>query len=139
MKQDGVGDLKEGAYFIAVGCLVAVALGKDGTWDLFNYHFYNPWAWLHGRISLDIFPAQLQSFFNPLIDFPFYWAVSSLRDDLVVLLLGIPFGLGLWLTWRCLSLLGGPATGSRGWFLMRGHQMLALTCAVTGAAGLAQV
>lgn len=48
--------------------VLALMLGQDSNWDLRNYHLYNPYAWLHDRISIDLAPAGLQSYFNPLLD-----------------------------------------------------------------------
>lgn len=48
--------------------LASLLLGQDDNWDLRNYHLYNPYAWLHGRIGTDLAPAGLQSYFNPLLD-----------------------------------------------------------------------
>jgi len=46
-------------------------LGQDVNWDLQNYHLYDPYAWLHDRLTLDIAPAQMQSWHNPALDVPF--------------------------------------------------------------------
>jgi hypothetical protein len=48
--------------------LASLALGQDDSWDLRNYHLYNAFAWLHGRSQMDLAPAGLQSYFNPLLD-----------------------------------------------------------------------
>ncbi|QCP51339.1 hypothetical protein FAZ95_20600 [Trinickia violacea] len=68
-------------------------LGADSNWDLFNYHLYNPFAWLHGKWLLDIAPAGLQSYFNPLLDLVFYWANTHLPSRLVGFALGWLHGL----------------------------------------------
>lgn len=59
--------------------LYSVWLGADSNWDLFNYHLYNPFAWLNGRIHTDLAPAGMQSYFNPLLDLPFYWMTMTLH------------------------------------------------------------
>ncbi|HUA79263.1 MAG TPA: hypothetical protein VL997_02735, partial [Dyella sp.] len=46
------------AFFLLCGGLLSTYLGKDVDFDLLNYHFYNPWALLHGRLSVDGFPAS---------------------------------------------------------------------------------
>lgn len=56
------------------------ALGMDANWDLRNYHLYNPHAWLTGRDAIDIAPAQLQSWHNPLLDAPLYLITVSGAD-----------------------------------------------------------
>ncbi|MGT2506805.1 hypothetical protein [Cupriavidus basilensis] len=56
--------------------LFSLALGQDRNWDLLNYHLYNPYALLKGRIGTDLAPAQMQSYFNPLLDIP-YWLMTQ--------------------------------------------------------------
>ncbi|HEX5325990.1 MAG TPA: hypothetical protein VFW75_04920 [Acetobacteraceae bacterium] len=54
---------------LAAAILACAALvGPDASWDLRNYHLYNGYAWLHGRIGLDLAPAQMQTFNVPLQD-----------------------------------------------------------------------
>lgn len=52
--------------------LIALHRGQDSNFDLQNYHLYNPYAWLNGRIGRDLAAAGLQSYFNPLLDVPYY-------------------------------------------------------------------
>ena len=66
-------------------CTAALSLRQDTNWDLQNYHFYDPWAWLTGRIfGPDIAAAQLQTFHNPLLDVPFYAMVRADLDPRVI-------------------------------------------------------
>lgn len=70
---------------VVVACIAALRLQQDANWDLQNYHFYDPWAWLTGRIfDRDIAAAQLQTFHNPLADVPFYALVAAGVDPRVV-------------------------------------------------------
>lgn len=65
------------AACIVVAGIASIQAGQDANWDLQNYHFYNPWAWLGGRIfGPDLAAAQLQTFHNPLFDVPFYAMVA---------------------------------------------------------------
>jgi len=66
----------------------AISLGQDANWDLKNYHFYNPYAFLTGRLDFDILPGQVATFYNPLLYLPFYYAVTSLPPKMVGFLLG---------------------------------------------------
>jgi hypothetical protein len=50
----------------------AIVLGQDIGWDTLNYHVYNPYAWLEGRLHHDLQPAMRQTYFNPLLDVPFF-------------------------------------------------------------------
>lgn len=59
--------------FLPVFCgFVALHRGQDSNYDLLNYHLYNPGAWLQGRLGRDLAAAGLQSYFNPLLDLPYY-------------------------------------------------------------------
>lgn len=49
-----------------------VALGKDMSWDFRNYHWYIPHAFLHGRMNVDVAVAHQATYYNPLLDIPFY-------------------------------------------------------------------
>lgn len=73
--------------------VVAVLLGQDNNWDLRNYHLYNPYAFLNGRLGFDYAPAQLQSFHNPIVDLPFYFLVTHLKPVLVGFFMGAVQGL----------------------------------------------
>lgn len=73
--------------------LVSVVLGQDDNWDLLNYHWYNPYALLNGRLDLDMAPGQWQSYFNPLIDIPYYLLNTHLPGPLVGFLMGCVHGL----------------------------------------------
>lgn len=83
---------------VVLPLLLTLSLGQDGNWDLRNYHLYNPHAWLHGRIGIDIAPAQLQTWHNPLLDVPLYLLVSAGASGLATSLwLTLPFMLALYL------------------------------------------
>jgi hypothetical protein len=68
--------------------LASLALGQDNNWDLRNYHLYNPYAWLHGRLATDLAPAGMQSYFNPLLDVFQAGLYRALPAPLVGFLLG---------------------------------------------------
>lgn len=73
--------------------LLALAFGQDANWDLRNYHYYNAYAFLSGRWDWDIGAAQTATFYNPLLDIPFYLAVEALPPRWVGFLLGTAHGL----------------------------------------------
>ena len=75
--------------------LLALLLGQDASWDLRNYHFYDPHAWLHGRLDLDVAVAHVATFYNPTLHLPFYWAVTHLQPRAVGFLLGALAGLNV--------------------------------------------
>jgi len=82
-------------------------MGQDANWDLQNYHFYNPWAWVNGRMYLwDIAAAQLQSYHNPLPDAPFYLMVAAdWRPRMVAFVLAVPTGIAAFFLLKLLPLL----------------------------------
>jgi len=85
------------AFVFVVGFVVcgaaSVLLGQDNNWDLRNYHYYNPFAFLTGRIGYDFAPAQRQSYLNPLLDLPFYFGTTYLDPRLYAFLMGGVHGL----------------------------------------------
>jgi hypothetical protein len=73
--------------------LLAVAQRQDSNWDMRNYHLYNPFAFLHGKVGLDLAPAQMQTYFNPTIDVLYYLFVTTLPAPLVGFVMGVLHGL----------------------------------------------
>ncbi|CTP88493.1 glycosyltransferase 87 family protein [Xanthomonas graminis] len=71
-----------------LGGLLSLLLGQDANWDLRNYHLYNGYAALHGRLGVDLAPAQLQSYFNPLLDVLHYALMSGLPAPLAGFAMG---------------------------------------------------
>ncbi len=87
----------------ALGFALASALwlGQDASWDLRNYHFYNPYAWLQNRANIDIAPAQLQSYFHPFADTPHYLMVKAGYPSWVITcVLALPVALTLYFLGR---------------------------------------
>lgn len=84
----------------------AVALGQDANWDLLNYHFYNPYALLNGRTGhVDLAPAQLQTYLNPLFDLPSYFILKTIENPKVAtFFLGSISGIGLFFLYKICNL-----------------------------------
>lgn len=80
---------------IACGC-ISLYLGSDNNWDLRNYHWYNAYAFLQGgRFDIDIQPAQIQTYYNPLLDVVFYSIVNAFPPMVAGFILGGIHGLCL--------------------------------------------
>lgn len=93
---------------LAVGGFVSFRLGPDFNWDLQNYHLYNPFALLTGRIGQDFMAANIQSYLNPLLDVPFYLSWTSWFHDrpcVTAFLAGLPYGFAIFLCLRIAALL----------------------------------
>ncbi|MEI6260019.1 MAG: hypothetical protein WCR46_08945 [Deltaproteobacteria bacterium] len=68
--------------------ILSVMLGQDANWDLRNYHYYNPYSFINGRMDFDVLPSQVANFYNPLFYVPFYYAVNLFSPKWVGFLLG---------------------------------------------------
>jgi hypothetical protein len=117
-------------------CWLALSLRQDANWDLQNYHYYDPWAWLTGRIfDKDVAAAQLQTFHNPLADVPFYLLVASGVDPrLITLWLALPTGIAAWLLCR----IAWPLFADLAPVARVGATGAALAIGFSGAMGIAQ-
>jgi hypothetical protein len=93
-----------GLAFLAVPAfaLVALALGKEAGWDFRNYHWYDPFALLNGRIGFDIAVGHHATYYNPLIDVPLYWLGTRFPAWVAGLWLGALSGIAV-------ALVGGIA------------------------------
>ncbi len=93
---------------VALLCgLVSLLLGQDRNWDLRNYHLYNAYAWLNDRLATDLAPAQLQSYFMPLLDVPYFWMATRWSAPSAGFVLGVFHGLAFGgagaVAWRALE------------------------------------
>lgn len=89
-----------GALAIVLAGLASIGLRQDSSWDLQNYHLYNAWAFVHGRFGLDWAPAQLQSYYSPYLDLPFYALFAAGAPPRVIAFaLAIPTGVA----WYCFA------------------------------------
>jgi len=73
---------------IAGWALFVVALGKDMSWDFRNYHWYGPYAFLNGRMGFDLAVAHQATYYNPLLDVPFYWLAQHTHSWFALCVLG---------------------------------------------------
>lgn len=106
-----------------------MARGADASWDLRNYHYYNGYAAWTGRLGFDYAPAQVQTYYNPFLDVPFYLLIETLRPVHVGFILGILHGINAWLVFRiALRVLRPRADGCRNWAIV-------LTAVGMGGAG----
>ncbi len=79
-------------FFLLLFASLAMVLGPDGTPDFKIYHFYNGYAENVDRSELDIFAAQLQTTFFPVVDSIYYNLTIQLNDNPLLLgaILSIP-------------------------------------------------
>jgi hypothetical protein len=68
--------------------VMVVVRGKDCSWDFRNYHWYIPYAFLHARMGFDVAVAHQATYYNPLLDTPFYLLATHLKAWLALGILG---------------------------------------------------
>ncbi len=111
---------------LAVAAL-SLWLGQSTSWDLRNYHWYNPYALLTGRMGFDAAVAHHATYYNPLIDLPL-WVVGHLGPGWVA---GAFLGLVQGLNFSFLYLIARDALAPE--IVMR--RALAALIAVLGVTG----
>lgn len=72
---------------------LSLALGMDASWDMRNYHYFNGYALVEGRLGFHVLAAQRPTFFNPALDIPLYLAIEHLPAKAVGALLGLLHGI----------------------------------------------
>lgn len=113
---------------ISIGTVWSLLAGQDANWDLLNYHYYNPFALLNDRLRFDIAPAQLQTYFNPLLDVIPYLMIQWYKPWVFGAVMGGWHGINFWLVYRiALHLFERNAVGR--------PVVWALVCAVVGSFG----
>jgi hypothetical protein len=70
-------------FFVVLATLsaciaISLFLGQDINWDLRNYHYYDGWALVSGTVNRDLWPAQQQSFANPILPTLAYLLIAYL-------------------------------------------------------------
>ena len=122
-------------------CLAAAGLRSvqsrlDVNWDLKNYHFYNAYAFLNGRLGWDIAPAQLQTYYNPLLDLPFYYLVAAIPSPrIIAFVMGATTGVAAFALLRMLSVVFPRGEAQDRWLWIA----LAFAVGVTGSMGLSVI
>jgi len=67
---------------------LSVFYGQASGWDFYNYHVYNGYAYIHGRLNMDLAPGGFQSYFNPLLDAVYYLMSEYMPPKAVGFLMG---------------------------------------------------
>lgn len=133
------GKAKEIVWFIILcllGGILSILLGQDVSFDLRNYHLYQPYALLNSRFGFDIIPAGIHTYFNPIIDVPYYLSFVLLQDfpRINAFLQGIWYGGVLCLAWKLVNLFF-PGKSAEEKFL----RWLSFLMGVSGVALISQI
>ena len=92
---------------LAFGCVCGMVCRYEfAYWDAFNYHYYNPWAFLNDRMGVDVVPAAANTFFSPFIDFPYYFLINALDAHPLFFcaVMAVPYGLMLFISYKTAAL-----------------------------------
>jgi len=111
---------------------MAIMLGQDAGFDLFNYHYYSGFALLHKAFGYDFAPAQIQSFYNPLMHLLSYLTLANFSAKSAAALLGAVQGLNFYLVFRISQILFSE-------FSKTYRYLLGLSCAGAGYYGIASI
>ena len=76
-----------GAVMLGWAVMVVVR-GKDISWDFRNYHWYIPYAFLNHRMAFDVAVAHQATYYDPLLDTPYYLLATHVRAWLALGILG---------------------------------------------------
>jgi len=117
-------------FFMGIFGVASVLLGQDINWDLLQYHFYNGYAFLHHRSSLDISPAMIQTFYNPFLDVVNYLIINLLNPRLSEFLLGSFSGVSCFFLYKIALLIFEKSSNS---YIYAGYSLL---IGMTGAGGI---
>ena len=115
--------------FLLLGGIISAILKYDILWDFANYHYFNPWAFLNGRVGYDIGAAGLHGFFNPLMDIPLYLLIEYFNEypTFICFMQGLWFGGLLFISFKIFSLYFDIKTWK--------GQFSLLLCLLIGASG----
>ncbi len=80
----------------------AIVYGKEAGWDFQNYHWYDPYSLLNGRLGFDVVVAHHATYYNPYLDVPLFWIATHFPSWAGGAWLGVEAGIGA-------ALIGGIA------------------------------
>ncbi len=94
------------ALFLTIGGLISAALKFEIIYDLLLYHHYNGFAFFNGRLTTDIAPASVATYYNPLLDAAFYLLNDLFKNNTnaYCFVAGIPFGALLFVLFKLFGL-----------------------------------
>jgi hypothetical protein len=118
-------DAAAAAALVVASGVGAVVQGQDANIDLYRYHLYVGYAFVHARLDHDLVPSALTTFLNPVLDAFHYLGIVHLPPRVFAFLLGSIQGLNaVVVLLLARSLLQG-----------HGSRLLALLAALLAASG----
>lgn len=89
-------------YSILIAGITSILKGMDRSFDVRNYHIYNPFALLNNRYQTDIMPADIQTYLNPFLDIPYYLMVKYFNNFpyIVTFLQGLSYAFLIFIVYK---------------------------------------
>ena len=114
-------------FFCIFSGLIAVSLGQDANFDLRNYHYNNPFAFLNNKTNSNFFTSQIQTYFNPLVNLLPYLLSTVFSGTQTAFILGFIQGLNAFLIFRIVLLVLGNYSQKLKIFLAGAVALISLT------------
>lgn len=82
-----------------IGAVLSLLLRFEIYYDLLHYHYYNGFAFVHNRLEIDVAPANIHTFFNPLLDAIGWFLIKYLNNfpNIYLAITGCVFGILLFI------------------------------------------
>lgn len=87
------------AVCMIIGAVLSLLLRFEIYYDLLHYHYYNGFAFVHDRLEIDVAPANIHTFFNPLADALNWFLIKHLNNfpNVYLAITGSVFGMLLFI------------------------------------------
>lgn len=70
--------------FLLAGRVLSACMKFELQYDFLQYHYYNGFAFWNNRLGVDIAPAFIPTFYNPLLDAVMYALMSVLKQHVTI-------------------------------------------------------
>ena len=81
----------------------SLLLGQDRSYDLAGYHYYNAFAFLNNKTSIDFSVAGAQGFLNPILDIPYYYLNQITHPAFIGFIFGFLNGILILLLYKIIE------------------------------------
>ena len=120
--------------FLSAGGLISACLQYELSYDFLLYHHYNGFAFINDRLTTDVAPASVATYYNPLLDAVLYLLNDYFKNNTAAycFVTGLPFGAMMFVLFKisllffdfktlkgkccCFACLMIAATGVSTWF-----------------------
>ncbi len=92
--------------FLLAGGVLSACMKFELLYDFFQYHYYNGFAFWNNRLGVDVAPASIPTFYNPLLDAEIYALMTLLKHHVSVyfFIQGLWFGALMYVAFKIAAL-----------------------------------